>query len=562
MVQKAFREPGLLDAELPRKVAWLIGVRAIVGTILLGSATFAQLTAPGSFPINPFFFLIGLTYALTCAYALSWKFVNSHRWLVDLQLAGDALIVSAFIYLTGGVTSYFASLYVLPIVAGSTVQFRRGGLVVATLSTLLYVGLVVVQYLTAAHWLDTSLIDASITLPTRSTALYTVALNLFGFFAVALLSGSLANSLRSAGAQLEQASTEIKDLQAINQHVIDSLPSGLITTDERQHIVTFNRAAETITGVRFATAAGRPIVDVLQLPPDIAHMLLSDPSRVGAQRVEFKYRTNDGRGDLEIGLTATYMESAGGREGSLFTFQDVTKIKKLERDAAMQQRLAAVGEMAAGIAHEIRNPLASMSGSIQILRQELPLSAEQEQLMDIVLRESERLNATIRSFLAYARPQRFQIAQFDVARALNDTALLLRHSSEVKEGHVVEVDVPAEPLWFEADEGQIKQIVWNLATNGLRAMPDGGRLRLMASLEPSSNGVVLAVRDEGIGIRPEELDGLFQPFHGTFAKGSGLGLAIVHRIVTDYNGEIQVSSHPGAGTLVTVRLPARAVVIT
>ncbi len=218
--------------------------------------------------------------------------------------------------------------------------------------------------------------------------------------------------------------------------------------------------------------------------------------------------------------------------------------------------------MAAGIAHEIRNPLASMSGSIQILRHELPLSAEQEQLMDIVLRESERLNNTIRSFLAYARPQRFAIAKLDVRRALNDTALLLRNSSEVRDGHTIDVDVPDDGPGYEADEGQIKQIVWNLATNGLRAMPDGGRLLLSAALEPSSEGVVLSVKDEGIGIPAEELDALFQPFHGSFAKGSGLGLAIVHRIVTDYNGEIQVSSLPGAGTTVSVRLPARAVATT
>jgi two-component system sensor histidine kinase PilS (NtrC family) len=240
------------------------------------------------------------------------------------------------------------------------------------------------------------------------------------------------------------------------------------------------------------------------------------------------------------------------------TFQDVTDIKKLERDARMQQRLAAVGEMAAGIAHEIRNPLASMSGSIQILRQELPLSAEQEQLMDIVLRESERLNSSIRSFLAYARPQRFEIARFDVRRALNDTALLLRNSAEVRGDHHIEVDLPASELWFEADENQIKQIVWNLATNGLRAMPEGGQLRLIGTFEPASDSLMITVRDEGIGIAPEELDGLFQPFHGSFAKGSGLGLAIVHRIVTDYNGEIQVSSRRGEGTAVAVRLPARA----
>ncbi len=177
--------------------------------------------------------------------------------------------------------------------------------------------------------------------------------------------------------------------------------------------------------------------------------------------------------------------------------------------------------------------------------------------MDIVLRESERLNTTISSFLAYARPQRFQIARHDVRRSLNDTALLLRNSSEVHDGHEIVVDVPASELWYEADEGQIKQIVWNLATNGLRAMPDGGQLRLIGGIEPSSEGVVLTVRDQGIGIPAEELDALFQPFHGSFAKGSGLGLAIVHRLVTDYNGEIQVSSQPGVGTSVSVRLPAR-----
>lgn len=554
----------MIDTELRRKVAWLIAIRAIISTILLGSATLVQIRAPGLFPGDPFFFLIGLIFALTITYATTWRFVDRHRWLVDVQLAGDALVVSAFVYFTGGITSYFASLYVLPIIAGSTVQFRRGGLLVATLSTVLYVGLVLAQYLTAAGLIDLWFAPVSLPLlPSGSVAQYTVALNVFGFVAVALLSGSLANSLRSAGTRLAQASTQIAGLQALNQHVIDSLPSGLATTDTAQHILTFNRAAETITGIAFQSAVGRPIGDVLQLPSDVTMTL---PEALGdgraRQRHEFRYRTLDGRGDIEIGLTATHLETPVGRAGFLFTFQDVTSIKKLERDHAIQQRLAAVGEMAAGIAHEIRNPLASMSGSIQILRQELPLSSEQAQLMDIVLRESERLNTTIRSFLAYARPQRFQIARHDVRRALSDTALLLRNSADVCDRHVIDVNVPADALWYEADEGQIKQIVWNLATNGLRAMPDGGRLQLIAAVEPASEGVVLTVRDEGVGIPPGDLDGLFQPFHGTFAKGSGLGLAIVHRIVTDYNGEIQVSSQPGAGTTVSVRLPARAIVTT
>jgi two-component system sensor histidine kinase PilS (NtrC family) len=544
-----------------RNLAWLIAIRAIIGTILLGSAIVLQITAPGSLPVDPFFFLIGLIYALTISYALALRFVDRYRWLIDLQLAGDALIVSAFIYFTGGITSYFTSLYVLPVIAASTIQFRRGGLLVATLSTVLYGGLVLAQYLAVSGLRSDPWLNAStLALPPASVARYTVALNVFGFFAVAMLSGSLADSLRSAGARLEEASTEIADLQALNQHVIDSLPSGLATADPALRILTFNRGAESITGLAFRAAVGRQIDQVLQLPTPVMESIQADLRVKRARRHEYRFRTSDGRGELEIGLTATHLETPRGRAGLLFTFQDVTSIKKLERNSAIQQRLAAVGEMAAGIAHEIRNPLASMSGSIQILRQELPLSSEQEQLMDIVLRESERLNTTIRSFLAYARPQRFQIERFDARRSLNDTALLLRNSAEVHEGHEILVEVPDTELWYEADEGQIKQIIWNLATNGLRAMPDGGRLRLVGAFEPASTGVVLTVRDEGIGIPPEELDGLFQPFHGTFAQGSGLGLAIVHRIVTDYNGEISVSSEPGAGTSVSVHLPERAAV--
>jgi two-component system, NtrC family, sensor histidine kinase PilS len=553
----------MIESSLRRKIAWLIAIRAIVSTILLGSAIVTQITAPGSFAVDPFFFLIGLTYALTITFALTVRYIDDYRWLVDVQLASDALIVSAFIYVTGGITSYFTSLYVLPIVAASTVQFRRGGMLVATFSTVLYIGLVVAQYMAASGLLnDPWPTRYALALPSPSVARYTVALNVFGFFAVAFLSGSLADSLKSAGARLQQASTQIADLRALNQHVIDSLPSGLATTDQSDRILTFNRAAQMITGVPFQSAVGRPISEVMRLPGPVNDAIHHGLRQPGTRRHEFWFRSPDGRGDIEVGLTATHLETPGGRAGFLFTFQDVTSIKKLERDAAIQQRLAAVGEMAAGIAHEIRNPLASMSGSIQILRQELPLSAEQEQLMDIVLRESERLNTTIRSFLAYARPQRFQIQRFDVRRALNDAALLLRNSAEVQDCHEIVLDVPPGELWYEADEGQIKQIIWNLATNGLRAMPNGGRLRLTGAIEPASEGVALTVEDEGIGIPAAELEGLFQPFNGRFAKGSGLGLAIVHRIVADYHGEIRVNSQQGVGTSVSVRLPARAAVTT
>src|SRR5258708_443305 len=203
----------LPTTDLRRKLRWLIAIRAVISTVLLGGATFAQITAPGSFPVNPFFFLIGMTYALTALYAATLRYVDRYRWLVDLQLAGDALVVSAFIYFTGGITSYFSSLYVLGVVAASTVQFRRGGMLVAVLSAVLYGGVVLAQYLTAEGLLHDPWLISQL-LPQRSVAGYTYLLNTFGFFAVALLSGPLAESVRSTGAPLVQASSQTADLQA------------------------------------------------------------------------------------------------------------------------------------------------------------------------------------------------------------------------------------------------------------------------------------------------------------------------------------------------------------
>lgn len=541
--------------DLRRQLAWLIGIRAIISTLLLGSATLVQVNAPGLLPLDPFFFLVGLTFGLTVLWALTLRFVDRWPWLVDLQLVCDVLVVSAFIAITGGITSYFSLLYVLPIVAASTLLHRRGGLLVASLSTIVYGGLALVQY-QWPHTLPGPAGQSNIVLPPVRVAGYTVAINVFVFLAVGALSGSMAEGLRRAGASLAQASNQLATLQAFNQDVIDSLTSGLITTDSQGRVLTVNRAAEAITGIRGTTAAGRPAAELLQVPPDLADALAADLEGERSRRADYLFTTPDGR-RIEIGLSATHLMTPAGRAGYILTFQDVTDIRRLEREARMKLRLAAVGEMAAGIAHEIRNPLASMSGSIQVLRQDLPLNDEQARLMDIVLRESERLNDTIRSFLAYARPQRVAFSQVDIRQALSDTAVLLRNSSLARQHHVIDVDLPEREVWCDADEGQIRQVIWNLASNGLRAMPEGGHLRLGVAPTSGNGYVTLWVEDEGIGIAPDQLDGIFQPFQGSFAKGSGLGLAIVHRIVSDYSGDIRVRSAAGEGTRFEVRLPVR-----
>jgi two-component system sensor histidine kinase PilS (NtrC family) len=570
-----------MSSTFRRRLFWLIGGRVAVVTLLLGSAILIQINAPGSLPINPFFFLIGLTYALTFVYVLLLRQAEQHRWLIDVQLACDAVIVSALVHMTNGVSSYFTSLYALPIIAASTIQSQRSGMMVGVLSSVMYAGVVSGQYFGTPAL---PVVIGADYHPEPHVALFIVGLNIFGFMAVAVLSGYLAERLRRTGAALEQTANQLEDLQAFSEHVINSLAGGLATTDIDGRILSFNQAAAVITGIPAADAVNRPAADVLQLPSEFREMFgarerpraergadspvasergpgpaRGEQARPKLPRVEYLFSYPDGRA-IELGISTAILRTERGESGFVFTFQDVTESRRQEREARVQQRLAAVGEMAAGIAHEIRNPLASMSGSLQILRQELPLNDEQSQLMDIVLRESDRLNDTIRSFLAYARPQRNALARLDVRQVVTDAGTLLQNSPELLETHSVRCDVPPDPVWCLADEAQIRQIVWNLASNGLRAMSDGGELTMSVSAERAADGgpgmVTMAVADEGIGIAADELEGILQPFHGGFARGTGLGLSIVHRIVSDYGGELLVTSQPGKGTTVLVKLPA------
>lgn len=532
------------DRTLSRRLLIHIALRLVAASALLGFAVVAELRLPGVFDAQPVFLLIASIYAISLLFIASLRYVERFPRLIDVHYAVDVLVVSAAVALTGGITSLLTSLYALPIVAASTHRFRRGALEVAALGSLLYGGIVLAQY--KRFFLLVRPVGGD--LPPPDVALYTVALNVVGLFAVALLAGSLAERMRRANVRLESTSEQLADLQSLNNHVIDNLASGLVTADESNLVLSFNRSAVEITGHAPAAAIGRPASEVLQLPATFAATLDDVLGSMRSTRVEIQYRRLDRSIDLE--LSAAHLPLPNGRRGYLYMFQDVTELKRLERSAQMQARLATVGEMAAAIAHEIRNPLAAMSGSMQILRQELTLSNDQAQLMDIVLRESERLSATIRAFLTYARPQQLNLQHLDLRRIVQDAAALLGNSPEVGKRHTLRVDVATEEVLVEADESHIRQIIWNLASNGLRAMPDGGTLTLSAT-RVTIDGVdagVLVVSDEGMGMAPEEIDSLFQPFRGSFSRGTGLGLAIVHRITSDYGARVEVESEPGRGT--------------
>jgi two-component system sensor histidine kinase PilS (NtrC family) len=529
------------------RLSRLVVVRVGAATLLLGLAL--ALRAAGS-PLWPFeraLLAVAGLYAVALLTALTVRFADRVEAVADVHFALDTLLIAVFVAESGGVSSVLTPLFALPVVAAAGVRYHHGSLRVAALASAALLVIVVSQYRAEAA----SVIEGT-PLPPADVVRVTVGTNVFAFFALAFLAGQLAENLRRADVMVEAASERIAGLEAFNRDVIDHLASGLLTMDGAGRVLTCNRAAAVITGWT-GPVTGLPAADVLQLPPGFSAELSTDVETGRARRVDYTFHRPDGR-PIELGVSAAPLPITGGGRGFIFTFQDVTDIKGLERTAQMRQRLAAVGEMAAGIAHEIRNPLASMSGAMQVLRGELALSAEQAQLMDIVLRESDRLNATISSFLAYARPGRVDVTRIDARRAVQDAAALLRTSHETLDNHLIEVEVPATPVWLDADEHQLRQIVWNLATNGLKAMPRGGRLVMFVRAEGGEARV--GVRDEGTGIPPEEVDAIFHPFRGSFGRGTGLGLAIVHRIVTDYNGRIDVQSAVGRGTTIVASFPA------
>lgn len=534
---------------------WLAGLRVMLALgILAPMAT----VAAGDGDIVRVIWLIGLiaVAATTSAVALATA-RHAPAWALYPQVTLDGLVVLALLWSTGGLVSQFTPLLLLPVLASGAIHGRRAALRVACGLVLGLIVVFVCQFdvLAAPAWLG---IPFDAMRPSLTGGLFTLAIQASGVMSVAVLIGHLTESLHRKSADLERAHIDLADLTSLSQRVLDSMVGGVVAADAEGQVVLFNRTASAITGLSATQVLGRRLVDVLQLPAGWQVGL----SQGLPARFEFRYTRAGGDG-LELGATvAPLVSDTGHVAGELLTFQDLTLIKQRERERQRQARLAAVGEMAAGIAHEIRNPLASMSGSIQLLQRELTLGDEQAMLLDIVLRESQRLNQTIKDFLTYAGPQRVTRATVDVRPLLRETVELLTRGGTVGPQHQIEADLPDRPVVHDVDEAQIRQVLWNLATNALKAMPDGGRLCLSVAHDAEASRreptLVIAVEDNGIGMDADGIERMFQPFQGGFRQGTGLGLSIVHRIVADHGGSVRVSSRPGEGTRVCVRIPWRA----
>jgi two-component system sensor histidine kinase PilS (NtrC family) len=476
--------------------------------------------------------LVLVVYGLSAFWFGLLRLNESYVWQSYAQIGVDLLLITLAVNRTGGVDSYLSSLYFLEIVVSSILLEKRGAFVTGTASSAIHFAHMDLGYFGYIPFPPTT-----IDLPSLQ---YIISLSIFGFCSVAFLSNFLAESWRRTGVELQKSTGQVAFLQAFSDRIIDSLGTGLVTTDAEGRIYLFNRAAEYISGYEADRALRLRISEVF---PGLG-------PRSGVARFEISASRPDGVSvNLRFSVSPVMIDDKN-TAGYVWCFDDVTELRLLERQMRQKEQMAALGAMSAGIAHEIRNPLASIAGSFNLLQSDLNLDDNQRQLAEIITRETERLNRTITEFLRYARPLPPNRKRVDLSELISETMQLMRNSPELKQEHRIETRL--RPVTIDADESMMRQVFYNLASNAFRAMPDGGTLTI--KLEGRNGSAQIRFEDTGVGLGEDELKRLFVPFNSTFKNGTGLGLPLVYQIVNAHSGAISVRSQKGMGTTVIIDL--------
>jgi len=519
-------------------LAWLVKVRIIILTFLLGiELAIARLT-PNPFPLRLFIECILLWYAISIFYVALLSFWEHHRIQSLLQVLTDLALVTLVVYSTGGVDSSLNFLYPLVIIVASILLPRTWAYLSGALAFILYGTVLELTYFEVIP-------SYSTTHPELKTLQAIILVNLFGYLAVAYLASVLAAKLRLVHVKLKHTSGALENLQALHGNIIQSITGGLITTGLDGRITLVNAAAQRLLE--------RPEGDLLGQP--ISQFFLDPLPQVGSQRVHGEARFVPPNGFRKTFRVRVSTLEIPGREplGHVYTLDDLTEIRRLEREVRIQDRLAAVGRLASAIAHEIRNPLTSIAGSVSMLSEIPDLSEEHHQLLQIVIRESERLNGIITDFLAYSRGKQYQFTKVDLLPLLQDTLTLLEHRLAAQNtGIRIERKFKVEGAFAMADGDKIKQVFWNFCENAVRAMRTGGTLTVSA--ESLGKDWQISFADTGPGMSPQLVEKVFEPLQSQFEGGTGLGLAIVYQIVQAHEGKVWARSKLGQGSEFVLRL--------
>src|SRR5262245_30413709 len=544
-------------SNLRTRLYWIMGLRMALVTLMLGLSLAFQVEKGGR--IETFYALIIATYVLTIPSLILLRVLTSQAALTALfwaQVGIDFLLETVLVTRTGGIESPFAVLYVMTVAVASLVPRRRVGLLTACFCIIFFGALTNVQLyglIEGWEWMPPS----RLTLPEtfQTFGVYALALLVVG-----ILGGTLAEQLQLADRSLREKERGLTRLQVFHENIVHSISSGVFTADAMGCITSFNPAAQEATGYTIADVAGRSWREVFNWHPSER----SDEPLNGTVSTTTRFEVECKRADgtrLILGMTLSPLQEQGMQTGLVGVFKDLTQIRDLEEEMRRKEWLASLGEMSAGMAHEIRNPLGALAGAMQMLRKDTMEDETNRRLMDIVIREATRLDNIITEFLQYARPPALDLAERDLNKVLAETLDLVQHEARARSNISIVTSLAAGALMAMVDQDQFRQVFWNMATNAFEAMPDGGQLTISTSCrrveagERKGNVIEIAFQDTGEGIPRQNLDKIFLPFFTTKKEGSGLGLAAVHRIVDLHGGWIKVESQERQGSRFVVCMP-------
>jgi two-component system sensor histidine kinase PilS (NtrC family) len=518
-------------------LAWLVKVRILILTFLLGIQLAISELTPTRLPLRLFLSTILLWYTLSVFYVVLLSFWREHRLQASLQVLTDLIMVSLVVHETGGWDSSLNFLYPLVIIVAGILLPRVWAHLVAAMAFILYGTVLELNYYGVVPSYCT-------THPELKALRGIILVNLFAFLAVAYLAGQLVAKLRQARVQLKDASGALEDLQILHENIIQSVSSGLITTGLDGRITLVNNAAQRLLQRTPDQLLGKPVAGLF---------LDALPNAESNTHAEVRFDTAGTFRKTARVRVAALIGPERGTLGYVYALDDLTEIRRLEREVRMQDRLAAVGRLAAAIAHEIRNPLTSIAGSVSMLSGIPEMNEEHRRLLEIVTRESQRLNGIISEFLTYSRGKQYHFEKVDLVRLLEDTLTLIRHRMTAENtGITIESRFALPEAWALADGDKIKQVFWNFAENAVRAMREGGILKV--SIERQADDWQVSFADTGTGMTAQQTEKIFEPFQSNFEGGTGLGLAVVYQIVQAHEGRVWARSKPGQGTTLILRL--------
>ena len=511
-------------------LAWLVKVRVIIISFLLAVELLILNLTPNNVSSRLFITVVLVWYTTSVFFIVLHSLWQEYRLQAIVQIFTDLAFATAVVYVTGGIDTFFNFLYPLVIIVASILLPRYWAYLTAAVSFICFGAVLELSYF---ERIPSFQISARGDLKSLQVV---ILVNFFAYLAVAHLSSALAAKLRQAGVELRDKSGELLSLQALHENVIHSIRSALITTDLEGRITLVNAPGQKLLERTASSLYGRHISDLfVDRLPNLES--LSAQCEVRGLTPSGKEKT------FAVNVTALIVPEQG-TIGYVYTFEDRTELRRLEGEVRMRDRLAAVGRLAAGIAHEIRNPLASIAGSINVLSQVTPFNDEQKTLVDIITRESTRLNAIISDFLVYSREKSFKFSRLDLVPLLEDALVLLANRSQNKELKIVR-DYALPEAFAAVDADRIKQVFWNLLENAVRAMEGKGTITV--TTRAAGDFLRIGIRDTGPGIPPHLAEKIFEPFQSNFEGGTGLGLAIVYQIVQAHGAKIFVQSNPGSG---------------